>query len=270
MGVKKVYLISDSTGELGERFVNALATQFPEDRLVLEKYNFVQEKKDVERVFSKIASSKNVVLFHTALSKDLKRLIEGTSKARKIPTFDLTGPPTDFLIDNLGVKPLWDVQKLHLTNQEYEKRIEAIEFTIDHDDGAGEKTVRHADAILAGPSRASKTPTSMYLAMKGCKTANIPLIRSNGEPAFLSKLKDDPRVYGFIISPAKLLEMRRKRVGDLGSEPAAYIDLREISREVVWCKEIYLKYGWKTIDVTDRAIEETAAIVLKDLVRKQR
>ncbi len=262
---KKVFLLSDSTGELGERFVNALSTQFPTENIELVRFNFVQ-KKDLEKIFQKVSLSRpSGVLFHTVISESLKKSIDEFSRRAHIPGFDLTGPPTHFLIKNLKVKPDWNVQTLHPIDASYQKRIESIEFTINHDDGAGLSTLSKAEVILLGPSRVSKTPTSMFLAMKAIKTANIPLIRDIGEPKELAKLKGDPRVWGLLINPDKLRQVREKRAIEMGSEPQSYLGAREICREIGWVAELYKKYGWRTIDVTDRAIEETASIILRAL-----
>lgn len=259
---KTIYLISDSTGELGERFTNALVSQFPNDKVVLKKYNFIENEKEVEKLFSKI-SDRDSILFHTVLSDNLKKKIEFLGREMKIPSFDLTGPPTNFMMKHLNIKPVWDVQSIHRINEDYDKRIDAIEYTINHDDGSGGNTLKRAEVILVGPSRTSKTPTSIYLAIKGYRVANVPIMPVVGIPADLAKLKRDPRVVGFSISAAKLQEVRLKRVAELGAEPQGYADLREISQEMSWARRMYEDYGWETIDITGRAIEETAALVMK-------
>ena len=268
MKTKTIYLISDSTGELGERFTNALITQFPNDKIVLKKFNFIENPRETERAFLKI-SDHGSILFHTVLSDDLKKLIEAMSKAKDIPSFDLTGPPTDFMRKYLKMKPVWDIQSIHQINDDYNKRIDAIEFTINHDDGSGGRTLKRADVILVGPSRTSKTPTSIYLAIKGYRTANVPIVPLIGIPDDLGKLKNDPRVICFSISPVKLQEVRLKRVAELGTEPSGYADIREISKEMNWARKMYQQYGWETIDITGRAIEETAALVMKKIKKEK-
>lgn len=266
---KKIYLISDSTGELGERFTNALLSQFPKSPIVLKKHPFVQTREEAAKAFAKIPLAHRGILFHTVLSPELKKTIETFCRKRGIPAFDLTGPPTDFMVRHLNVRPVWDLRSLHPTNQDYDRRIDAIEFTISHDDGAGQATLKEADVILVGPSRVSKTPTSIYLAIKGCRTANVPLIKEIGVPAALQKLAGDPRVVGFTLQPLKLQEVREKRIAQFGAAPGFYADLRKISREILWVEEIYKQFNWRVIDVTDRAIEETAAMILKGLSLKR-
>ena len=266
MKTKNIYLISDSTGELGERFTNALVSQFPNDRIVLKKFNFVENGKEAHKCFSNIPRQKGI-LFHTVLSGELKKKIEALSKSKRIPSFDLTGPPTDFMMKYLKIKPEWDIQSIHQINDDYNERIDAIEFTINHDDGAGGVSLRRADVILVGPSRTSKTPTSIYLAIKGYCVANVPIMPLVGIPPDLAKLKGSPRVVGLSILPAKLQEMRIKRIAELGAEPEGYGDLREIAREISWARRMYADYSWHSIDITSRAIEETAALVMR-LVKK--
>ena len=262
----KIYLISDSTGELGNRFTNALMTQFPRDRIQFRKFNFVMDASDARKIFEKI-TPKRSVLFHTLIDRKLKKMIQDLSRKKGIEAFDLTGPPTDFLIKNLKVKPEWNVTAIHSINEEYHQRIEAIEYAIEHDDGAGNRDLKKADAILVGPSRSSKTPTSMYLATKGLKVANIPLIKELGEPEKLAFLEGDGRVFAFVLSADKLCEVRLKRARELGADPPGYTDLGEIRKELIWARRLYGKYGWQTIDVTDRAIEETAALIMRRLRR---
>ncbi len=262
--MKKIYLISDSTGELGARFSNALMTQFPEDRIQFKAFNFVTEKKDAERLFGKI-SAKDSVLFHTIIDRKLKKTVQDLSQRKGIAAFDLTGPPTDFLIKHLKARPHWDVSVVHSIDEEYERRIVAIEYAIAHDDGAGTRDLKKADVVLVGPSRSSKTPTGMYLATKGVKVANIPLIRQLGEPESLPSLEGDRRVFAFAISPEKLCEIRQKRSAELGGGASDYVDLAEVRKEVAWARRLYDRYGWQTIDVTERAIEETAALIVKKM-----
>ena len=268
MASKTIYLISDSTGELGERFTNALTTQFPNNTIVLKKFNFIDDEVELQKAFSKI-SDHGSILFHTVLSKKLKKKIETFGGEKKVPVFDLTGPPTDFMVKYLNVRPVWDIQSIHTINDDYNRRIDAIEFTINHDDGSGGSTLKKADAILVGPSRTSKTPTSIYLAIKGYRVANVPIVPVVGVPEDLAILKNDPRVIGFVIVPAKLQEVRMKRVAELGSNPKDYTDLQEIAKEMNWARKVYEKYGWETIEITGRAIEETAALIMKKIKREK-
>ncbi len=265
---KRICLISDSTGELGERFINALITQFPDDKLSIDKHNFIQTVTEAKKTIEGIRHpSGNTILFHTVLSKELKKAIETQCKKHAIASFDLTGPPTQFMIDHLKVSPVWDIESIHRIDDAYDKRIDAIEFTIAHDDGAGQGDILKADAILVGPSRVSKTPTSIYLALKGFRIANIPLIEELGEPQGLSKLKNNKKVFGLNIDPLILRDFRLKRAVQMGSEPANYVDSRVVGKEILWARRLYEKYGWKTIDVSNRAIEETAAHIMKEIGR---
>lgn len=261
---KKIYLISDSTGELGARFTNAIISQFPKVRITIERFNFVDSAGKISKIIAHL-SPENGILFHTVLPKRLKRAIDTMSRVRGIVAFDLTGPPTDFVVKYLKARPVWDVTAIHRINQDYHRRIEAIEFTMAHDDGMGPTGLDRAEIILVGPSRCSKTPTSIYLAIKGWRVANVPLIRGLGISSTLAGLRKDPRVIGFTIRPEKLREVREKRAAELGAQPAGYTDLEEIYKEIKWAGEIYRRQEWRRIDITDRAIEETAAQILRVL-----
>ncbi len=268
---KKIFLISDSTGELGEHFTTALVSQFPRERIVLEKFNFVQDEEELNKVFSQLAARQDVkesVIFHTVLSPKLKTKIEHLSKSKHIAALDLTGPPTFFLMKNLKAKPVWNLKSIHKMNEDYFKRIRAIEFTMSHDDGMGQQTLREADIVLVGPSRTSKTPTSIFLAIKGFRVANVPLVPLLGLGEELPAFKGNPKVIGFITSSEKLQEVRIKRTIELGTVPEGYTDIREIAKEIRWSREIYEKHGWKLIDVSDRAVEETAALVIRHIQKK--
>lgn len=261
---KNIYLISDSTGELGERFTNALITQFPNDSISLTKFNFVEDEAGIAKALGEMHNH-NSVLFHTVVSVELKNSIEEKAKKKKLPVFDLTGPPTDFLIRHLKTKPDWNAKAIHPIDDEYLRRVAAIEFTNNHDDGAGFSNLDQADIILIGPSRTSKTPTSIYLATKGFKVANIPITPQVNMMDDFEKIKGDRRVIGFSIMPEKLVEVRLKRKREWGEVPGGYVDLETIHQEIKWAKGIYRKFEWRVIDITDRAIEETAALILKKL-----
>lgn len=259
---KKIYLISDSTGELSHRFTNALVTQFPGQTIETERYNFVREIHEAKKLIAGF-SDKDSIVFHTVISQKLKKAIGRLTLQRKIPSFDLTGPPTQFMAEHFKIKPNWNVGAVHPVDDDYDRRIGAIEFAIEHDDGAGAATLKKADIILVGPSRCSKTPTTMYLAVKGYRVANIPLIPELHLSENLLALKGDPRVLAFMITPEKLYQVRKKRAAEMGSQAGRYTNLSSILKEIEWSSKLYRQQRWQTIDVTDRAIEETAALIIK-------
>ncbi len=259
--VKKIYLISDSTGELGSRFTNALMTQFPKNEIETERFNFVRQADEIKKLFSGF-SAKDTIVFHTVISQKLKKVIERLSQRNGIPSFDLTGPPTEFMSTHLSMKPDWNVGAVHPVDDDYNQRVRAIEFAIEHDDGAGMATLRKSDVILVGPSRCSKTPTTMYLAVKGYFVSNVPLIQELPLSEDLLALKADPRVVAFVIAPEKLYEVRKKRAAELGTQGGKYTNLSAIIKELQWTRALYQRQRWQTIDVTDRAIEETAALII--------
>lgn len=230
----------------------------------MERFNFVRDMDEVRKLFLRFSNHHSLV-FHTVISKKLKIGIDRLSRTKGIPVFDLTGPPTEFMARHLHMRPDWNVGAVHPIDESYEHRVSAIEFAIEHDDGAGGQTLRKADVILVGPSRCSKTPTSMYLAVKGYFVANIPLIREIPPSEDLLALAGDPRVIGFVIAPEKLYEVRKKRASELGTQAGSYTDLRAIDKELEWARGICRRQRWQTIDITDRAIEETAALIIRKL-----
>lgn len=262
-----IYLISDSTGELGERFTNAIISQFPQNKIELTKFSYVETKEDLLSAFQKINTTRSA-LFHTVVSKELKRVIRKECQKKKIPEFDLTGPPSDFLVKHFKLKPVWNPKALHQFNAEYQKRVSAIEFTTNHDDGLSKDALKNADIILVGPSRTSKTPTSIYLAIKGYRVANIPITPIVGVDSAFNDLKSDPRVFGLMIEAEKLQEVRKRREKELGTSVPGYTDLEEIYKEIEWAKKLYRQFDWKTIDVTKRAIEETSAQIMRMVYAK--
>lgn len=257
-----IYLISDSTGELGERFTNAIVSQFPNHKIKLTKFSYIENKPDLLAALGKLKPN-HCALFHTVVAKDLKMTIKKECKRKKIAEFDLTGPPSDFLIKHFKLKPVWNPKTLHQFNEEYQKRVTAIEFTTNHDDGLSSDRLHGADVILVGPSRTSKTPTSIYLAIKGYRVANIPITPVVGVPESLKNLKSDPRVFGLMIEADKLQEVRKRREKELGTSVLGYTDLEEIYKEIEWARKLYRQFDWKVIDVTKRAIEETAAQIMR-------
>lgn len=256
-------LISDSTGDLGERFLRAMITQFPKGAFILRVFSFVQRPSDLPVIFDALHGDKPII-FHTVLFAEFKKHIAAIAKKEKCPVYDLTGNAMDFLERTSNLKGAPDALALHELNQEYEQRINSLDFTVGHDDGLNTRSLREAQIVLLGVSRTSKTPTSIYLAYKGFRTANIPLIKGMTLPPELLE-SSHPGVVGLTIDPEKLREIRIRRAHHDRIPGDSYTDHETIVDEVRWARALFTKLGCPVVDVTNHAVEETAALVLKAL-----
>jgi hypothetical protein len=260
---QSIVVLSDSTGELGERIVRALTSQFPKESFEFKVFSFIEKDRELDRIFRDIKSAKPII-FHTTIFKDMKMKIVALAKKNRLAVHDLTGGAMIFLEKASGLKSKIDPASLHELNQEYEERIRSLSFTVEHDDGLGESSWEEADIVLLGVSRTSKTPTSIFLANKGYKVANIPIVK---EVPVYEKLKKHPRIraVGLIIDPFKLREIRLKRAIEKKIPGSDYTGLRSIEEELKLSHNLFLELGCPIVDVTNHAIEETAALVLKAL-----
>lgn len=256
-----LHVLSDSTGNLARHMIGAALTQFPSHstRIVYDKFCRTPGKlaEALER-----AAADNAAVSHAVVSPDSKRVINRFCKKWNLPCFDLTGGLSDFLTDVTGVKRTPNVAALHPLNDAYKRRIEAIEFTLAHDDGLGTETLADADIVLVGVSRTGKTPTSIYLAQEGYRVANVALAIEVAPPAELLRLGPD-RVVGLLIDPQQLVLIRTRREQSWKMESGVYGDCGHVARELAWARKLYQQQGWKCLNVTDQAIEETAARILE-------
>ncbi len=256
-----LYVISDSTGSLARHMLAAFLTQFPPRTFNVIYRPFVQSSEKLQTTLNQIR--KGVVL-HALVSPAAKKLVDAHCKNHNFPCCDLTGKFVDFLAKSAGVKPSADYSALHPVDDSYQQRIRAMEFTLEHDDGLGLETLYKADIVLAGVSRTSKTPTSIYLAQQGYRTANVSLAIELEPPAELLKLKKN--VVALIINPEKLAEIRARRLRkDWKMDETNYCDIDRVRDEITWSRRLYMKQNWPILDVTDFAIEETAARVVEIL-----
>ncbi len=260
---KHIILLSDSTGDLGERMVRALITQFPKDSFTFRVYSFISTPLDLEKIFRSVQKDKPI-LFHTVVHKELKKVIELYAKKHKFHSYDLTGKALGFLEKAAHLTSKANLTTLHELNQEYDQRISALSFTVGHDDGLNPETLQQADIVLIGVSRTSKTPTSIYLANKGFKVANIPLVAELPFPDAIKPLLRR-RTVGLTIDALKLREIRLRRAQQEKIPGLDYSDLNRINKELFISQNLFLELGCPVVDVTHHAIEETAALVLKKL-----
>jgi hypothetical protein len=249
---------------LGERFVRGLISQFPGEPLPFRVFSFVREPEDLAKIFRTIAEERPV-LFHSTLDKKMKREIARQAWGRRWPAYDITGGAMFFLEKALGRRSFENLSGFHgWTSTEYDKRIESVDFTVNHDDGLNPEHLAEADIVLIGVSRVSKTPTSVYLANKGYKVANIPLIKGLPLPEAAARACGSKMV-GLTIQPEKLREIRLQRAQQDRIPGSDYADLGPIREELGWAHSWMLEWRCPIIDVTHLAVEETAALVLKAL-----
>ena len=256
-----LHLLSDSTGETLEMVAKAALAQFDNADVVRHFWPMVRSQQHLDRIMGDIAANPGLVLF-TVVNQDLRARLEERCRALGLPATAALDAVSDALQSQLGQQAMARPGRQHLMDEAYFARVEAIQFTIAHDDGVGWENWEEADIVLAGVSRTSKTPTSIYLANRGFKTANIPIVVESPPPPSLFGLRH-PLVVGLTTQPERLIQVRRNRLLSLGQAPeTAYVDDERVAKEVQLARRMFADNGWPVIDVTRRSIEETAAAVI--------
>lgn len=262
-----VYLLSDATGETAEKIVMAALTQFRDREVRLRRASNVRTKNQVYEALDEALSQQALVVY-TIVNRELAQLVHDECESLGLPCLDLITPLLMRLSEFFGRSPKEMPGLLHGVGEAYFRRIEAVEFAVKHDDGQETRHLHQADIILVGVSRTSKTPLSIYLAHRGWKVANVPLVQGIEPPQELSTV-DPKRVAGLIIDSQRLLEIRMARLKNLGRDPRnAYADFDQIEQEIRFARSFYRKHGWVIVDVTGKAVEETANEVLVKLKLK--
>ncbi len=260
----QIYLISDSTGETLDRIFIAIKAQFKNIDYKIHTYSFTRTENQILKILSDAEKHSDSIILYSIVDSNLAKYLSNTSEDKKIPCFGVLGDLILSFSKLLNQKASHQPSGQYELNDEYYKRIAAIQFTMNHDDGNLLKELNKSDIILLGVSRTSKTPTSIYLANKGFKTSNIPLINANSIPKIL---KENPKmtcVVGLSTEPERLVDIRKNRMNTLKeTENKSYTDLERIKKEVDEAKNIFKKYKWPSIDVTRKSVEETAASIIK-------
>jgi len=260
----QIYLISDSTGETLDRIFLALKAQFKNIEYKVHSYSFTRTENQILKILEDAKKNNNSVILYTIVDNNLAKYLANISTDKKIPCFGVLGNLILNFSKILNQKASHEPSGQHVLNEEYYERIEAIQFTMNHDDGNLPDEIEKSDIILVGVSRTSKTPTAIYLANKGFKTSNIPLVNENSLP---EKLRSNPQmtcVIGLNTEPERLVDIRKNRMNSLKeTENKSYTDLENIRKEVVNAKKTFQKYKWPSIDVTRKSVEETAASIIK-------
>jgi len=263
-----LHLLSDSTGETLEMIAKAALAQFDDADVIRHFWPMVRSQQHLDRILGEITANPGLVLF-TLVNAEIRARLEERCRALGLPTVPALDAVTAVLEDLLGVQAKARPGRQHLMDDAYFKRVDAIQFTIAHDDGVAWEDWEEADIILAGVSRSSKTPTSIYLANRGYKVANIPIVPESPPPSSLFSLKR-PLVVGLTTAPERLVQVRRNRLLSLNQTPeTAYVDQERVAKEVQMARRMFADNGWPVIDVTRRSIEETAAAVI-GLLSEQR
>jgi regulator of PEP synthase PpsR (kinase-PPPase family) len=256
-----LHLLSDSTGETLEMIAKAALAQFDDAEVIRHFWPMVRSQQHLERILADIAANPGLVLF-TLVNQEIRSRLEEQCNTLGLPAVSALDAVLDALEQTLGQEAKARPGRQHLMDAAYFARVEAIQFTIAHDDGVSWENWEEADIVLAGVSRTSKTPTSIYLANRGYKTANIPIVVESPPPPALFGLRH-PLVVGLTTAPERLIQVRRNRLLSLNQAPdTSYVDQERVAREVQFARRMFADNGWPVIDVTRRSIEETAAAVI--------
>jgi regulator of PEP synthase PpsR (kinase-PPPase family) len=260
----QIYLISDSTGETLDRVFLAIKAQFKNIKYNVKSYFFTRTENQVSKIMEEAKKNNNAIILYTIVDTSLAKFLANKGDEKRIPCFSVLGNLIMNFSKLLNQKASHVPSGQHALNEEYYERIEAIQFTMAHDDGNLVEDIAKADLILLGVSRTSKTPTSIYLANRGYKTLNIPLVNEQSVP---ERLKKNPKlscVVGLTTEPQRLVDIRKNRMSALKEkENTNYTNISKIEKEVNEAKKTFIKYKWPTIDVTRKSVEETAASIIK-------
>ncbi len=260
----QIYLISDATGETLDRIFIAIKAQFKNINYKIHTYSFTRTENQIIKILESAEKEKNSIILYSIVDSNLAKYLAKNSDTKKIPCFGVLGDLILSFSKLLNQKASHQPSGQYALDEEYYKRIEAIQFTMNHDDGNLVKEIKESDIILLGVSRTSKTPTAIFLANKGFKTSNIPLINENSLPEVLRENPKISCIIGLNTEPERLVEIRKNRMNSLKeNKNKLYTDLEQIKKEVDMAKNTFKKYRWPFIDVTRKSVEETAASVIK-------
>lgn len=258
------HLVSDATGETLLTVGRAAAAQYENVAAIEHVYPLVRTSQQLDRVITAIEESPGIVLY-TMVAKELADRLEDRCRELGCPTLSVLAPVHMLMRSYLGAESTTKPGAQHVLNAEYFKRIDAMNYTMLHDDGQNLRTIHEADVVLVGISRTSKTPTSIYMANRGIKTANIPLVPNMPVPGELESIGRRPLVVGLIASPQRIVQLRQNRILALAGDTldGSYVDEDLVSEEIAFSRKLCGRHGWPIIDVTRRSIEETAAAIVR-------
>ena len=258
-----VYLVSDSTGETLDRIFLSLKSQFANFDYEKKEFAFIRTEQQIDKIINECNQIENSIILYTIVETKLAKYLAKQSAKSSVPCFGVLGNLILSFSKLLNQKAIHKPSAQHVLDDDYYKRIEAIQFTMSHDDGKKVDDINDADVVLLGVSRTSKTPTSIYLANRGYKTVNIPLVLDQNIPKDLL-INKSSCIVGLVADPERLSDIRRNRVAIMKDQNLKeYTDLGSIKKEVEDSRRLFKKNNWPIIDVTRRSVEETAASILK-------
>ena len=273
MGHKyQIYLLSDSTGETLDRIFLAIKSQFVNFDYEKKEFVFVRTEQQINKIISECEKKKNIIILYTVVETKLAKYLSQVCEQKKIPCFGILGNLILNFSKLLNQKASHTPSAQHVLDEDYYKRIEAIQFTMSHDDGMKTEDAKNADVVLLGVSRTSKTPTSIYLANRGYKTLNIPLVGNQEIPNVLKEEFNKFCVIGLVVEASRLSDIRTNRLEIMKEVKIPnYSKLEFVQKELEDSKKLFKKYSWPIIDVTRKSVEETAASVIRILeIKKSR
>jgi len=260
----QVYLISDSTGETLERVFSALQAQFNNFQYKIHQCSFTRTENQIDKIIHRCVTLEKVMVLYTVVNNKIEKYLIKKCEQNNIPCFGILANLINSFSKLLHQEASHKPSGQHTLDEEYYKRIEAIQFTMSHDDGKKISDIGKSDIILLGVSRTSKTPTSIYLANRGYKTSNLPIIEDQTLPNQLIKSLNSKCVIGLIAEVSRISDVRRNRTHSINENRAtSYTDINNISKELENSKKLFKKNNWPIIDVTRKSVEETAAAVIK-------
>ncbi|MCF8059476.1 MAG: kinase/pyrophosphorylase [Bacteriovoracaceae bacterium] len=260
----KIIIISDGTGETATAISRAVMTQFKGRDVYFTRYKSIRTREQIDAIFSEAAVHHDLIIY-TLVSSDLREYIADAARIKHVRTLDVLGPALTTFSNYFDQEPNREPGLLHQVNDDYYKRVEAMEFTLNHDDGRNLKSLHLADVILVGISRTSKTPLSLYLSLHGLKVTNVPLVLGTKLPDELFKI-DQRKIFALTINPEALKHIRQNRLTRLGAESLTgdYANESKVIEELEWANSIFKENKrWPVFNVTDKALEETAAEIMR-------
>ena len=264
---RHVFAMSDGTGNTCETVIKSALTQFQEEMAIISRISHVRSEEQVKEVLEAAAEVNGVVIY-TMVTPEMREKVMSYGQSLGVPTVDILGPILSRLSDLLEISPMAKPGIFRELDDEYFQRIESMDYTVKHDDGMNLDDLDRAEIVLVGISRTAKTPTSIYLAYRGWRVANIPLILDMAIPDEVFQV-DPRRIVGFTISPERLKVVRSERLRKLTHHSTGdYIDIESIQKEVAYANRLILKQQWTLIDVTFKSIEETATEVMRIIYRE--
>ena len=260
----KVIVISDGTGETASAITRAAMAQFQEKEIFFTRYKNIRTREQIDAIFQEAAIHHDIVVY-TIVSVELRAYISDLSKRDHVRSVDVMGPLLSAFSNFFESEPDYQPGILHAVNDQYFKRVAAIEFTLNHDDGRNMSSLDEADVVLVGISRTSKTPLSMYLSLEGIKVVNVPIVMGVDVPEKLFEI-DQRKIFGLTIDSDALFKIRKNRLTRLGlsNDEGDYADMSKVTEEIEWANKIFGKNKrWPIFNVTGKALEETAAEIIK-------